>query len=72
MKTGNRIKRHDLLEMIWAAGRERGMTPRQVAKAAGYHPNQVVQFTNPTIGTLERLADVVGGKIEFAAGKFVK
>ena len=63
-----RRKKIAILQQIFDAGTEQGLTPRMIAARAGFHPNQSAQFRNPTLKTLRKLAHVVGGEIEFVPG----
>lgn len=65
MQNRNKYKKNFLLNKIYAAGEKAGLSPRGVWAKAGHHPNYAGQSVNPRIDTLEKLAEAVGGKIDF-------
>lgn len=59
----------NIVNKIFAAGAQKGFSPRQMCKKIGTHPNYSTQIHNPTLDTLESLATVAGGHIDFIEGK---
>lgn len=64
----NRRKKRELVEKIFSAGARKGLTPRDMLRAMGKHPNYSTQMLNPNLETLEALAQVAGGRIDFVQG----